>query len=128
MGAILGIIPLFICLVIPSRVNESSSEIKCQVGQPVEVVTDVDIETSIPSMEEITHVVDTFAALKSNWLSLTVWSQNLGEPFVNECMYTYLNKVLCELQSGIEDIIEKDQGGHADKASAKWCTERKYTQ
>jgi hypothetical protein len=64
MGAILGIIQLFICLVIPSRVNESSSEIKCQVGQPVEVVTDVDVETSIPSIEEITNVVDTFAAFE----------------------------------------------------------------
>ena len=49
VGAILGFIQIFICLVIPSREKVPHSEIESGGIQPAEKVTDEDVETTIAS-------------------------------------------------------------------------------
>ncbi len=49
VGAILGFIQIFICLVIPSREKVPSSDIETGGIHPEEKVTDVDVETIIAS-------------------------------------------------------------------------------
>ncbi len=61
VGAILGFIQIFICLVIPRQEKVPPSEIETGGVQPAENVTDVDVETTSDSTNFNSQYLEEFS-------------------------------------------------------------------